>query len=87
MKKEFKSPINWYGGKFYMADSIISLFPEHKIYCEVFGGAGHILFTKPSSGIEIYKNLICQKKMVLFKYYYYYYCLLYFMWGTPRLGK
>ena len=57
MKKEFKSPINWYGGKYYMADRIISLFPEHKIYCEVFGGAGHILFTKSPSDIEVYNDI------------------------------
>jgi len=38
-----KSPIGWFGGKYYMANKIINIFPEHKIYVEVFGGAGHIL--------------------------------------------
>lgn len=42
--KIYKSPINWYGGKFYMANDIIALFPEHKMYVEGFGGAGHVLF-------------------------------------------
>jgi DNA adenine methylase len=39
-----KSPINWFGGKYYMANKIIELFPKHRIYVEVFGGAGHIFF-------------------------------------------
>lgn len=52
-----KSPINWYGGKYYIADKIINLFPIHKIYCEVFGGAAHILFKKNISEIEIYNDI------------------------------
>lgn len=57
MAKEYKSPINWYGGKYYMADNIIALFPEHNVYCEVFGGAGHILFAKSPSKVEVYNDL------------------------------
>jgi DNA adenine methylase len=52
----FKSPLNWYGGKYYMAADIIRLFPRHKVYCEVFGGAGHILFKKNRSLIEVYND-------------------------------
>lgn len=52
-----KSPINWFGGKYYMANKIISLFPEHKIYVEVFGGAGHILFKKQPSNVEVYNDI------------------------------
>ncbi len=40
-----------------MAKDIIELFPIHKIYCEVFGGAGHILFRKKPSDIEIYNDI------------------------------
>ncbi|MCL2771982.1 MAG: DNA adenine methylase [Oscillospiraceae bacterium] len=58
-----KSPISYPGGKFHLADKIISLFPEHTLYVEVFGGAGHILFKKPVSACEIYndidRNLVC----------------------------
>lgn len=54
---EYKSPINWYGGKYYMAEDIINLFPEHQIYVEVFGGAGHILFRKQPSDIEVYNDI------------------------------
>ena len=52
-----KSPINYFGGKFYQAPEIISMFPEHKVYVEVFGGAGHVLFTKPRSDIEVYNDI------------------------------
>lgn len=31
----YKSPINWFGRKYYMANDIIKLFPEHKVYIEV----------------------------------------------------
>lgn len=53
----YKSPINWFGGKFYMTKDIIKLFPKHKIYVEVFGGAGHLLFKKEPSEIEIYNDI------------------------------
>lgn len=52
-----KSPINWYGGKYYMANDIIELFPEHKMFVEGFGGAGHIIFKKKPSDMEVYNDL------------------------------
>jgi DNA adenine methylase len=52
-----KSPINWYGGKYYMASKISELMPKHKTYVEVFGGAGHLLFKKSPSDIEVYNDI------------------------------
>lgn len=40
-----------------MANKIIELFPNHKCYVEVFGGAGHILFRKKSSEIEVFNDI------------------------------
>lgn len=57
MGKSLKSPINWYGGKYYMASKIIDLFPKHKIYVEGFGGAGHILLKKQPSEIDVYNDI------------------------------
>lgn len=50
-----------------MANDIIKLFPEHKMYVEGFGGAAHILFKKQPSQIEIY-NDIHNGLYLLFKY-------------------
>lgn len=55
--KKVYSPINWYGGKYYMRSDIISLFPKHIRYCEVFGGAAHILFAKDPSPQEVYNDI------------------------------
>ena len=58
-----KSPITWVGGKYRLADKITAMFPEHTLYAEVFGGAGHILFRKQPSKCEVYndidRNLVC----------------------------
>ncbi|MBL4951050.1 DNA adenine methylase [Neobacillus sp. YIM B02564] len=52
-----KSPINWFGGKYYMANKIIEIFPEHKVFVEVFGGSGQLTFSKQPSEIEIYNDI------------------------------
>ena len=40
------SIIKWKGGKHLLSKRIISLIPKHNSYCEVFGGAGWVLFGK-----------------------------------------
>lgn len=52
-----KAPVAWYGGKAYYADWLIERFPEHVQYVEPFGGAGHVLFAKPASTVEVYNDL------------------------------
>ncbi|MBU1992002.1 DNA adenine methylase [Patescibacteria group bacterium] len=52
-----KSPLKWVGGKFYQTNMVIGMFPQHKCYVEVFGGAGHVLFTKTPSPVEVYNDL------------------------------
>lgn len=42
----------WLGGKSQLARTIIEMMPEHKHYCEVFGGAGWVLFKKSASTLE-----------------------------------
>lgn len=52
-----KSPINWFGGKYYMASDIIQLFPKHSLFVEGFGGAGHIILKKTPSAMEVYNDI------------------------------
>lgn len=48
-----RTPITYYGGKQRLADTIISMMPKHKLYCEPFFGGGAVFFRKPKAGIEV----------------------------------
>jgi DNA adenine methylase len=48
-----KTPISYYGGKQQLAKTILSLIPEHRLYCEPFLGGGAIFFAKSPSKVEI----------------------------------
>lgn len=55
------SIIAWTGGKKLLRKHIIQLIPEHRLYCEVFGGAGWVLFGKStgqeSKYTEVYNDI------------------------------
>lgn len=48
--------LRYHGGKFRLAPEIIKLFPEHRVYTEVFGGGGSVLMLKPRCYSEIYND-------------------------------
>lgn len=53
MQKKTHPLIPYFGGKSRVADKIISHFPPHRTYCEVFGGGLSVLLTKSPSKNEV----------------------------------
>jgi DNA adenine methylase len=54
---EVRSPLRWVGGKFFIADWIISLMPRHEIYVEPFFGAGWVFFKKSKVKVEVINDI------------------------------
>ena len=52
-----KSPANRIGGKKYLASQLSEMIPSHVLYCEPFCGAGHLLFSKEFSPVEILNDI------------------------------
>ncbi|MES2651258.1 MAG: DNA adenine methylase [Bacteroidota bacterium] len=52
-KINLKTPISYYGGKQKLATKIISLIPEHTLYCEPFLGGAAIFYAKNASSVEV----------------------------------
>ncbi len=48
-----KTPISYYGGKQKLASKILSLIPEHRLYCEPFLGGAAVFFAKQQSDVEV----------------------------------
>lgn len=52
-KKRLRPPLTYYGGKQTLAPLIVSLVPNHTLFCEPFFGGGAVFFMKPRSEVEV----------------------------------
>lgn len=52
-----RAPFGYYGGKYYLLPTLLPMLPLHRIYCEVFGGAGWLLLGKDRAPVEVYNDL------------------------------
>jgi len=50
-------PIIYYGGKGKIMKQLLMLTPYTKIYCEVYGGSGGLLFRRRPSQVEVYNDI------------------------------
>lgn len=57
MSAGLKSPVNRLGGKYFLRNWLSEMIPEHTLYCEPFCGAGHLLFTKTPSDVEVINDI------------------------------
>jgi DNA adenine methylase len=57
IKKPSKQTFRYYGGKWSLAEWIISHFPPHDLYLEPFFGSGGVFFTKMPSAVEVISDL------------------------------
>lgn len=54
---EVKAILKYPGGKWRIAEWIISHFPPHKVYCEPFFGSGAVFFKKEPAAIETINDI------------------------------
>ena len=53
---KIRSPIRWFGGKGMLVSKLLPCVPQHKYYCEVFGGSAALLFAKQPAEFEVYND-------------------------------
>lgn len=54
---KLRSALSYFGSKQKLSKHIISLFPKHEVFVDVFSGSGAILFAKRTSPVEIINDI------------------------------
>ncbi|MBI5307132.1 MAG: DNA adenine methylase [Planctomycetes bacterium] len=54
---KIRSPVSRMGGKYYLTGWLSKYIPSHRLYCEPFAGAEHLLFSKTPSAVEILNDI------------------------------
>lgn len=49
--------VPWIGGKRRLADILITRFPPHSCYVEVFAGAAALFFLRPPTEVEVLNDI------------------------------
>ena len=57
MSAQARPVLRYHGGKFRLAPKLLTIFPPHRVYTEVFGGGGSVLMMKPRTYSELYNDL------------------------------
>lgn len=52
-----RPPVTWFGSKSRLVKQIVTNFPPHQTYVDVFGGSGAILLGKKPAKVEVYNDL------------------------------
>lgn len=55
--KEIHTPLRWFGGKYYLAQEIISRIPAHHCFIEPFSGSGQVITQKTKSKVEVINDI------------------------------
>ena len=55
--KRIRSPITIFGGKGRLVSRMLPLFPPHRIFADVCGGAASVLLAKPPCEVEVYNDV------------------------------
>lgn len=85
--KDCRRPaLRYHGGKWNLAPWIISNFPVHRIYTEVYGGGASVLIRKPRCYSEVYNDLDSEVVNVFKVYRDHGEQLVNKVWSTPVLA-
>ena len=55
--KRIRSPITIFGGKGRLVSRMLPLFPPHRIFADVCGGAASVLLAKPPCEVDVYNDV------------------------------